>query len=429
MPLTNRELASLILFGLLALFVFAQPSRRQTLAALQRIASSATKPKVLFPILLYTIWVTAAVAIASTIGIWTRDLIKPTLLWIVGSGLALFVSGINEGPGFFRKAAGKVVAVSVGVEFIAALHSFSLWIELPAQALAVILTGVAAVADRNPSHAPARQLAGTYLAIFGFSAVVWSMVQLASEWDGLNRAALARELLLPVWLMPVALVFVYAAAIAAAYESLFIQMSFRSRERPLRSQKLAILFRAHVRLGSIRRLGGMDAMRIANTGSFCEAWREIGVIEIDERLRIAEEAAAKRRLVEFAGVPGTDESGRQLDQREFRETCAALRWLATCEMGHYRTRKAYRGDLLPIVESHFERDGLPDDHGINVCFHPGGQSWYAVRQTVSGWWFGIGAAGPPPDQWLYDGSSPPVGFPGEPEWDHFGSGAASINWD
>ncbi len=57
-----------------------------------------------------------------------------------------------------------------------------------------------------------------------------------------------------------------------------------------------------------------------------------------------------------------------------------------------------------------------------------GQHWYAPRQATTGWWFAIGASGPPPDQWFYDGPVPPGSFPAEPEWDHFGGEDSSINW-
>jgi hypothetical protein len=40
-----------------------------------------------------------------------------------------------------------------------------------------------------------------------------------------------------------------------------------------------------------------------------------------------------------------------------------------------------------------------------------GRAWYAWRRTVTGWCFAIGAAGPPPDRWEYDGPEPPGGFP------------------
>jgi hypothetical protein len=76
--------------------------------------------------------------------------------------------------------------------------------------------------------------------------------------------------------------------------------------------------------------------------------------------------------------------------------------------------------LLPIVDFHFPRDGLPENHGVEMYVPRDGQRWYAMRRAVTSWWFAIGAAGPPPDQWLYDGPHPPRGFPAEPEWDRFG---------
>ncbi len=51
------------------------------------------------------------------------------------------------------------------------------------------------------------------------------------------------------------------------------------------------------------------------------------------------------------------------------------------------------------------------------------------RRTVTGWVFAVGAAGPPPEQWFYDGPEPPSGYPGsDPGWGRspFEQGP---NWD
>ncbi len=56
--------------------------------------------------------------------------------------------------------------------------------------------------------------------------------------------------------------------------------------------------------------------------------------------------------------------------------------------------------------------GLPADHGISMVVSGSGQSWYAWRQTPSGFFFAIGAPGAPPDQRFYEGMEPPHGFPG-----------------
>jgi hypothetical protein len=223
---------------------------------------------------------------------------------------------------------------------------------------------------------------------------------------------------------------VYGFAVVAAYQGFFRRMRIWNKDGPLLRQRLAVVARANGRLGKLRLLTGLGIQRIARTETFRDSWREFGILEDEHHQRISDEAAAKQRLIDNSGAVGTDESGRQLDQREFMETRNALKYLATCHMGHYRNRdQRYRADLLPIVESHFARDGLAEDHGVEMQVSRDGQSWYATRQAVTGWWFGIGAVGPPPDEWLYDGPTRPQAFPAEPDWDRFGGGAASINWD
>lgn len=60
---------------------------------------------------------------------------------------------------------------------------------------------------------------------------------------------------------------------------------------------------------------------------------------------------------------------------------------------------------------------------------PDGQRWYAERQTITGHWFAIGAAGPSPDEWLYDSPTKPTGYPPGPEWDQLMGGKHSVNWN
>jgi hypothetical protein len=139
-----------------------------------------------------------------------------------------------------------------------------------------------------------------------------------------------------------------------------------------------------------------------------------------QRERRDEERAAieeQERLRRYAGSDETDGEGRRLDRGEFKETMRALRWLATCEEGWYHNEDhggpQYRADLLEALgNDFFSGYGLPPDPGITIEVSNDGQAWYAWRRTVTGWCFAIGAAGPPPDQWEYDGPEPPHGFPG-----------------
>lgn len=141
---------------------------------------------------------------------------------------------------------------------------------------------------------------------------------------------------------------------------------------------------------------------------------------------------AQARLIRFAGVDGSDEHGHRLDRREFEETMSALRWVSTCQMGWYNNNQAqrYRVDLLDFVLEGSSGSQLRDPPGVQMRVSGDGQKWFCWRRTVSGWVFAVGAAGPPPDTWEYDGQEPPEGFPGEdPAWGAMAfSQEANLNW-
>jgi hypothetical protein len=111
-----------------------------------------------------------------------------------------------------------------------------------------------------------------------------------------------------------------------------------------------------------------------------------------------------------------DSEGKLLDQREVKATQAALRRLHTCQMGWHNNDGRYRGDLLDVLGS-FDRHGLPPEHGITMRVSKSGQAWYAWRRLPIGHVLAIGANGPTPNEWLYEGEQPPKGFPGHvPSW-------------
>lgn len=149
-------------------------------------------------------------------GLWDLGLLKTTILWLLLSGLALVMS-LNDAiqkPGFFRRALLKILGVVAVVEFVAAFKSFALWIQIPAQVLAVMFAMVGVVAERDPQHAPVRKLAKGYLVLFGLSALIWSAAQLIGNWSTLDLGTIVRGFLLPIWLTPSALLFVYAFAVS-----------------------------------------------------------------------------------------------------------------------------------------------------------------------------------------------------------------------
>ena len=135
----------------------------------------------------------------------------------------------------------------------------------------------------------------------------------------------------------------------------------RARHKRRRYRKLtAMVLRSGLSLRAARTIGNYAGI-IVEADGFRSAWREASTSLRKDRERIEAERAAQRRLVENAGLVGSDQDGTQLDQREHAETKEALRWLATCQMGHYRNLQRYRNDevFVAIIRLTSEQHGLP----------------------------------------------------------------------
>jgi hypothetical protein len=299
---------------------------------------------------------------------------------------------------------------------------------------------MAVVAAGKAEHRPAKLLAEGVLATIGLGLLIFNIQQIIVRWDDLDGQAILLELALPIWMTIGLLPFLYALSLYSNYELAFRWIGFRNQgTRWSRTRaKIVLAMRLNIRSRTVRRFDIYWGKQIAETSSFKAAWRVMSRFHQSEKThkeseRAKEQAAADEQelLKRHAGAGGNDEHGRQLDRREFKETTSALQRLAMWQRGWYINQGGrYRKRVLTFLDSEQDRHGLPAEHGITVKIREDGQAWYAWRRTVSDWCFAIGAAGPPPDQWEYDGVEPPGGFPGEdPAWgDSPLSYRESSNW-
>ena len=293
-----------------------------------------------------------------------------------------------------------------------------------------MLSGFAhASADRE--HEPVKKLCDGILLLTGFSWLVFTGHHVYETWNQLDIHLLFQKLVLPMWLTGGLLPFIYALSVYAAYERPFRQINRQTIVFRVRWQaRIAIAMTLHFKTSDVIQFQHFWAKKLVDTKTFGAARAVVRQFEQslrDDECTIAEE---EYRLWRYAGVDGIDSEGRRLDRREFKETMKALRWLATCHMGHYRKRSRYDENLLSLLGDDFTMHGLTGRSRIEMKVAKTGQRWFAYRRTVSGWCFAIGAAGPPPDQWEYDGCDPPCGFPGEdPSWGNGSFGdTVNRNW-
>ena len=218
--LSSREVAILIIVAFFAV-ILVVASRTTPLASLWSPLSLLVSPTLLVPLLLYVAWVSAAVIPASRLELWEPGLWKTTVFWLFLSGFGLIfdINSAIQKPGFFWHRVARTVGFLAIVEFLVNLQSFVLWIEIPAQLLALFAFVV--MTAENTKYTAVAKLAEAYLVLLGLSALVWAGWHLVTNWPDADQGALILKFLLPVLLTPWALVFVYGVAVFDSYRVSF----------------------------------------------------------------------------------------------------------------------------------------------------------------------------------------------------------------
>lgn len=407
--LNNREIAIVVWFGVLAVFVLSTRAFRSSVGKFRTVLY----PKVLVLLALITIYLGGWTYVAARAGLWNTTFTKTTTIWYVGSALSFIADAHNiHRGGRLRKRLVEIVGVTVFVEYVIMSYAFSLWLELILQPVIFVLALLVGFVPVEPRLRGAARLSQWLLSCVAMVLAVHSVREFVVNWSQLDKRNAFLEFLLPIWLTLVLVPAVLLLSVWSNYEGAYGRIDrFGSTRGSRLRAKVIMSLRLNVRLRTLADFAGFWNSEIAQAGSWSEAWRVVSRFEDQRTARLEEERRALARLEDFAGVDGVDEEGARLDQREFKETRSALETLAAAQMGWYRRENRYRHEPLDLLESTFTLSGLPSPSGIQQGIRQDGQAWFAWRRTVTGWCLGIGANGAPPDQWFFDGPDPPKGFP------------------
>ncbi|WNV74625.1 hypothetical protein [Geodermatophilus sp. DSM 44513] len=414
--MNNREMATVILAAAFLMFVIVYPKTR---ASLPPILRQLSHPKIAGPLLAYALSLAGFVRLAARVELWVPDLLADTIFWFFLSGIVWLFSITEAGKEehLIRGRVLRTLTLAAFFEFFINLKPLALGWEIVLQIFMTFLLMVQVVAGSKPEFRPAKRLVDGLLLLIVGGLLVYTMTTLISAWQPGDEALLIRKLLLPVWLTLSSVPFIFLLALWAAYETLLLRAFFlNDKHRPGWRPLLGLLSALRSNFVDINQFTGHHLRTAVQSGSFREARAAVAQFRAERQADLDRRAAARTRLLQDAGAAGADEDNRRLDRREFAETKAALEWLATSHMGWYGRESRYQADLLERLGD-FDRQSLPAEHGIHMRVSKDGQCWYAYRQTITGWFLGIGADGPPPNQWVYAGHKEPRGFPGQGrEW-------------
>lgn len=313
--LTSRELATVILAACCVGFI----SLRVNVLELVWEVCKAAWGRLLVAWCIFVAYLALIIAVAERARLWDVDLLKATIIWVLGAGITLFASFKRLGmePGFVRRKVFQLAGVTAFLEFFINLTTFSLMWELFLQGLLTLVGLMLVVAKRENLQGPRRILQSTHLIVIA-AWLVATVVVLTQTWHALMPGAVLRSLALGLWLFLASLPAVWLMSLFAAYEKLFATVTFRVS--PRRNEwilRAAVMSALKFRLRLIWSCNGHWLRLIAQAGScpharrIAKCFRDAHTVGADillaqhtAQLRASLRSRRQRSIEAPQGIPG-----------------------------------------------------------------------------------------------------------------------------
>jgi hypothetical protein len=185
MELTNRELASAIVFSavVLALLLFAK-NRRDIWKSFGGLARAFFVRSIQTAILCYFLYVGVVVSAAWELGFWNIALLKDTLITavFVGFPLAMSANKIRSGARLVGRTIKDTISVSAFLFFYLGIESLDLWAEIFLQIVIGFFALLAVVTEREARTRKVAVFSNVILSLIAAWLIVTTTQKIASHW-------------------------------------------------------------------------------------------------------------------------------------------------------------------------------------------------------------------------------------------------------
>jgi hypothetical protein len=267
----NRELAALLWLSVFLCWVLAKSELRSGLGGVFR---SFFHPFICVSLLAMAGYMALEVWAGAHLGIWSSELLKPTLLWAVLSGGVMFFESNKAARDsrFFRTVLAETAAIGVFVEFFMNVFVMSLVTELIVQPVIAALAILRAVAGNKPENRQVRKFLDALLALTGFAFLAYTGWRTYTDWATLDPREVTLEFLLPVWLTAGLLPFIYVLSLVITYDSALRGINWAAKDgRPRWRAWLALAGGLHFRHRDVNAFNWNRARQLVDAPSLSAA--------------------------------------------------------------------------------------------------------------------------------------------------------------
>lgn len=249
----------------------AIPDARSSLIQALKIA---TGRKLALIWVFYAAWIIVFVFLADHVGLWRNTLGKDTVAWSLTVGLAvLFKFPTTTSLQDVRNIAGNILGVTIFLEYLVNLVTFSIGVEIILQPVVAILLVAPIITKESQARETWRAVKNWSLGALGLlmlGLAAWTVIE---SWRSLHPQVFvlkaAWPFLLSIWILPL----LFFLAVVGAYEQAFLKLQMsRPNQTGLWKAKLGLVLALRLRLKWVQRAAKGGTYHVARADTVTEAY-------------------------------------------------------------------------------------------------------------------------------------------------------------
>lgn len=231
--LNNRELAVLIWSCIL---FFGLSQNTKIWEAIKKVISTLLHPTLLISFLFMTTYVIWEAILLKNLALWDVGQLKNSAKWLLFvASVELFTAHtVTKGNGYFIGVIKRNFSLLVIFEFIVAFQPFSFFAELILIPSLAFLSILLAVSASKSEYKSVELLLSWVLSIVGLSMVFYGIFYVVDNFDSIDKATKAMDLLTPILLSFLFLPFIFSFAVYVLYESILTRIPIYTDNNKIR---------------------------------------------------------------------------------------------------------------------------------------------------------------------------------------------------
>lgn len=222
---SNREISLAIWFFIILIFIL---SKKEVRISVLNVIKVFFGKKIFSVYLLMTLYVFLLISFLKVLGFWNFSLLKETIYWYFGVAFVSLVRAnkVNQEENYFKKMLNDNLKLIIILEFVTALYSFSLIVELILVPIMLLITMLSAFTEVKKEYLQVKKAVDGILSFFGIIIIIFSVYKISTQFQSFANINNLTTFLLPPILTFLFIPFIYFFALLMSYEIFFVRLKF-----------------------------------------------------------------------------------------------------------------------------------------------------------------------------------------------------------